>query len=191
MNIINKKSIVSAVITASFMLGSLPMATLAVSPTWDTTGNYVINMNYLGTDYAHDMSLTQDNTGMLTGNGGSPAGANVYTWVITSGSVSGNAVDFYANYTATADAVTPQTTMHVMGTVALNGSMSGTWSDNYQGGARSGTWMTVSGTADPIPPPPVITTPTNKDECKNDGWKTFTAPSFKNQGQCVAYTNHN
>jgi hypothetical protein len=29
--------------------------------------------------------------------------------------------------------------------------------------------------------------PTDKDQCKNDGWKQF---QFKNQGQCVDYTNH-
>jgi hypothetical protein len=38
--------------------------------------------------------------------------------------------------------------------------------------------------------PPVVTTPTHKDECKKGGWQTFTNPSFRNQGQCVAYTNH-
>ena len=32
--------------------------------------------------------------------------------------------------------------------------------------------------------------PTSKDACKNGGWKTFSDPSFKNQGQCVAYANH-
>ena len=26
--------------------------------------------------------------------------------------------------------------------------------------------------------------------CKNGGWKTFTNPSFKNQGQCVKYAVH-
>ena len=30
------------------------------------------------------------------------------------------------------------------------------------------------------------TAPTSKDQCKNDGWKTFTNPAFKNQGQCVS-----
>jgi hypothetical protein len=29
--------------------------------------------------------------------------------------------------------------------------------------------------------------PTTKDQCKKDGWKTFTDPSFKNQGDCVSY----
>lgn len=28
--------------------------------------------------------------------------------------------------------------------------------------------------------------PQNKDECKNGGWRTFTNPTFKNQGQCVS-----
>jgi len=29
--------------------------------------------------------------------------------------------------------------------------------------------------------------PTSKSSCKNGGWKTFTNPKFKNQGQCVSY----
>jgi hypothetical protein len=32
--------------------------------------------------------------------------------------------------------------------------------------------------------------PTTKADCKHGGWKSFTNPSFKNQGQCVAYVNH-
>ena len=28
--------------------------------------------------------------------------------------------------------------------------------------------------------------PTNKDQCKKDGWKAFNNPSFKNQGDCVS-----
>jgi hypothetical protein len=40
--------------------------------------------------------------------------------------------------------------------------------------------------------PAVVTggTPTTKASCKHGGWKTFTNPKFKNQGQCVAYVNH-
>jgi hypothetical protein len=34
----------------------------------------------------------------------------------------------------------------------------------------------------PIP----VTSPTNKDQCKNDGWKTF-GTTFKNQGDCVSF----
>jgi hypothetical protein len=32
--------------------------------------------------------------------------------------------------------------------------------------------------------------PTSKDQCKHGGWKTFTNPSFKNQGQCVSFVEH-
>jgi hypothetical protein len=126
------------------------MTAHAASPTWNVAGTYVVAFNYLGNDYGHDVTLAQSNTGAVTGNGGSPVGANTYTWVVTSGSVSGNTVDLYANYTATADAVTPLTTMHMAGTVALDGTMAGTWSDNYQGGAREGTWRTTSGVAAPL-----------------------------------------
>jgi hypothetical protein len=107
-------------------------------------------MDYLGTGYPHDMTLTQAADGTLTGNGGNPVGANVYTWVLTSGTVSGDMIHFTANYTATPDAVTPQTTMHVVGTIASDGTMSGTWSDNYQGGVRSGSWTSTTGTADTL-----------------------------------------
>ena len=32
--------------------------------------------------------------------------------------------------------------------------------------------------------------PTGIDQCKNDGWKIFTNPSFKSQGDCVSFVNH-
>ncbi len=45
--------------------------------------------------------------------------------------------------------------------------------------------LNVTEVGDQVPP-----TPSDKDACKNGGWKTFSNPSFKNQGQCVAWTNH-
>ncbi|MES2437389.1 MAG: hypothetical protein V4519_05265 [Patescibacteria group bacterium] len=51
---------------------------------------------------------------------------------------------------------------------------SSAWSDAWS--------FTVNNTVTP----PAPTGPTNKDQCKNDGWKTFTNPTFKNQGQCVS-----
>lgn len=36
----------------------------------------------------------------------------------------------------------------------------------------------------PVTPP--TTSPTDKNQCKDGGWKTFSNPSFKNQGQCVS-----
>jgi hypothetical protein len=37
---------------------------------------------------------------------------------------------------------------------------------------------------------PLVGQPTSKAQCKKGGWKTFNNPSFKNQGQCVAYVEH-
>jgi hypothetical protein len=34
---------------------------------------------------------------------------------------------------------------------------------------------------------PQVGPPTNSDQCKNDGWKQFNNPAFKNQGDCVSY----
>jgi hypothetical protein len=302
-------------------LGFAVPANAATVPYWDVSGDYVITFEYEGNDHGHDVSLSQDASGDLSGNGGSPAGgAHTYTWVVDSGEVSGDDVSFTAHYTASADAVTPLTVMEVTGEIEADGSMSGTWTDNYQGGSRQGEWSVASGTADLLgalnaedfgvvdyetglgtlagysagfgltdatfedaqsvvvklyagdtllqtntataklgdeitghqisspfdvsgdfdyvadgfwtnvresqygqsvpatkvvatvtlangnvvtatntnltgdpttiyPDVPPVTTPTNKDQCKNDGWKTFTNPAFKNQGQCVKAAN--
>ena len=144
--------------TAAFALVLSSLITLAVpsvqaaDPNWDASGAYVLNFNYNGADYAHNVTLAQGASGELSGNGGSGA----YAWVIDSGSVSGDDISFTAHYTAAADAVAPLTVMSVTGTIA-GGSMSGVWSDNYQGGARSGTWAAASGAASPIIVPVVRT----------------------------------
>jgi hypothetical protein len=49
--------------------------------------------------------------------------------------------------------------------------------------------ITVNGTSE-VPAPVVSGPPTSKSACKHGGWKSFTNPSFKNQGQCVSYVNH-
>jgi hypothetical protein len=38
--------------------------------------------------------------------------------------------------------------------------------------------------------PATTPAPGAKNDCKHDGWKTFTNPSFRNQGQCVSYFEH-
>jgi len=30
-------------------------------------------------------------------------------------------------------------------------------------------------------------TPTNKNQCKNGGFRNFISPAFKNQGECVSF----
>lgn len=37
---------------------------------------------------------------------------------------------------------------------------------------------------------PTVSNPATKAQCKHGGWKTFTSPSFKNQGQCVSWVEH-
>ncbi len=44
-------------------------------------------------------------------------------------------------------------------------------------------FSTVSG-------PVLVGPPTDKNQCKNNGWKTFNNPPFRNQGQCVEYVEH-
>ncbi len=34
---------------------------------------------------------------------------------------------------------------------------------------------------------PMVSAPTSTDQCKNGGWKTFTNPVFRNQGDCVSF----
>jgi probable HAF family extracellular repeat protein len=34
---------------------------------------------------------------------------------------------------------------------------------------------------------PPLPRPTNREDCKDDGWKTFTDPTFKNEGDCIRF----
>jgi hypothetical protein len=54
------------------------------------------------------------------------------------------------------------------------------------------TWMpyTVFGSADLPFRTYVLQVPTSKQECKKGGWRKYKNPSFKNQGQCVKFVNH-
>lgn len=109
---------------------------------WDVTGAYVADF-VLGGIFPHDMFLTQDSLGNVTGNGGYPVGGPyAYSWHITSGTVTDDAI----NLTIVYDTGSVGTTMHMSGTIAPNGSMSGDWDDNY-GGERHGTWSTTAGHA--------------------------------------------
>lgn len=116
----------------------------AVSPTWNVTGSYTVSFD----GYVHDMSLVQDGSGNLTGSGGYPAsGPYTFAWALTSGTVVGDAINLTADYNVGAIG----TTMHMAGTIASNGTMSGTWDDNYGGSTRTGTWATTSGAAQALP----------------------------------------
>ena len=72
---------------------------------------------------------------------------------------------------------------------ALNvGDTSG--SDTGLDGYLDNVVVTLNGDATTYDFEPSLT-PVTKDECKKDGWMTFNAPFFKNQGDCVSYTQSN
>ena len=114
---------------------------------WTVTGQHIITF-VLGSSYPHDIFLT-DTNGVLTGNGGYPVGGPYsYTWNITSGSITGTSFAFDAVYTGGPDAT--GTIMHVTGTISPDGSLSGSWDDNYLGGFRAGIWTMPAGTAQKV-----------------------------------------
>jgi hypothetical protein len=49
--------------------------------------------------------------------------------------------------------------------------------------------ITVNGATE-VPVPAVSGGPTSKAQCKDGGWRKFTSPSFRNQGQCVSWYEH-
>ncbi len=113
---------------------------------WNVNGSYTFNFMLTGdpTVYTHDATISNENAaGNYNISGGYPAGGPYqFAWAGT-GHLSGNTVTNSIDYSAGA----PGTHMDMTGTVAPDGTMSGTWSDNYNGGNRTGTWSTASGAA--------------------------------------------
>ncbi len=114
---------------------------------WNVTSVTEFTFNLTGdpTGYTHHATLTQ-NGQSVGGDGGYPVtGGDVYHWNITSGSVVGNALSLTWTYDLGASG-----TNHVMnGTIASDGSISGTWSDDF-GGTRTGTFTAPVGSATAI-----------------------------------------
>lgn len=111
---------------------------------WDVTGAYTVAFNLTNdpTLYVHDMNLSQSGSN-VTGTGGYPAGGPYsYSWHVTSGTVTGNTLSLTVLY----DTGATGTVMNMTGTIAPNGTMSGTWSDDF-GGSRTGDWSTKTGSA--------------------------------------------
>jgi len=106
---------------------------------WNVSGDYVINVNHLGTNYAEDLVLLQSD-GNITGVSIELVGGGS-RWTITDGSVNGNNIDFYGYFDPS-----PGLEVHIWGTIACDGSMSGSWAD-VAPGTRTGTWASISGNA--------------------------------------------
>jgi hypothetical protein len=120
---------------------------LANAPSWNVSGTWKINVELSGTNYPETLVLTQAGT-YITGvslNSVPPVFSAAFT--ISSGTVEGNIIIFQAAYDSNLSDIDTFT-----GTIAINGSMSGTWADTPGFLGRSGTWASTSGQAIPQPP---------------------------------------
>lgn len=140
-----KKFLVGMAASAMLLAGTI-MPVGAAAP-WNVTGIYNVDFTCStgcsGT-YTHHMTLTQSGTN-VTGDGGYPAtGGDTYHWNITSGTQTGDSL----NLTTLYDLGAAGTVMHINGTIASNGTVSGTWDDNY-GGPRTGTFVISKGVSVP------------------------------------------
>jgi Ca2+-binding RTX toxin-like protein len=145
----NIKKFIASASAALIVLGNSAGLALAAIEPWNVAGNYNIGFQVTGdpTVYTHDAQLTQTGSS-VDGVGGYPAGVpHTYAWDVTSGAVSGNTINLTVIYTLGAVG----TVMNMTGTIASDGTMSGTWTDNF-GGSRAGTWQTSLGAAVRVTP---------------------------------------
>jgi hypothetical protein len=142
------KSKIMAISIALALVLSLVFAVavpVSASTGWNVSGNWVFNF-LEGSTVVSTYGVTLAQTGtVLTGTGEYPtSGPVVYGWTIT-GAVT-NGIDFTAVYSTTPSPGYPGPVV-LSGTIALDGTMSGTWSQASPAG--SGTWQTTSGHAAP------------------------------------------
>ena len=139
-----KSKIVASVVALALILGMVfaIAGPVAASPVWNVSGTWGINVIYLGIPYPESLVLTQSGTD-ITGvslNSVPPVFSSAFT--ITGGTVSGNSVTFHASYNPNS-----LQTVTFTGTIADNGSMSGTWADDPGFLGRISTWASTSGQA--------------------------------------------
>lgn len=157
------------------ILGCVAAFVFFVAPThaatnWNLTGTYTINFTLSGGgDYLHTMNVTSMNlaTGDFSGTGQYNADPS-YTWNVN-GNISGSNLTFHILYTGSNAGYT----VDAIGTIASDGSMSGT----ATGPGQTFDWKTASGNAKHF----------RKCDCKRNGWRRFWGHKFKNQGQCISF----
>ena len=114
---------------------------VAASPGWSVAGTWNINVVYQSVPYPETLVLTQTGN-TITGvsvNSVPPVPASAFT---ITGGFTGDSLTFKTYY----DPNSSETTTF-SGTIASDGSMSGTWADNPGFLGRSGTWASTSGKA--------------------------------------------
>jgi hypothetical protein len=116
---------------------------------WSMTGTWTRNVDFQGSTYTHSYTTTQSGD-TYTGTGRKPATGTIEATESVTGTITGNHLTLHSTY-LTGD---PGYTQDAVGTIASDGSISGTWTDN---GGRSGGWTSPAGSAKPTRP----TTATN------------------------------
>jgi len=107
---------------------------------WNVVGTWVLRFN-LGGNYDHDITILVQSDGIFSGTGGYPASGPPYSITET--------------VTGTINVMTGAVTLHsvynngywydAVGTIASDGTMSGTWGNTSQGYGHS--WFSISGNA--------------------------------------------
>lgn len=177
-----KTALVLSALAITLGGGGLSLARLipvhAVTPTWNVNGVYTLDFEYGGAHYVHDATISgQDGAGNFMIEGGYAAGAAVYDYEWNgTGNVAGTTLTMSTDYTVGA----PGTHMDMTGTIAPDGTLSGTWTDNF-GGARAGTWTSATGVATQTSDAEVVVTTANPhgwvfvDDNGNGGSGSFVA----------------
>lgn len=108
--------------------------------TWNLVGSWIYSAQLGNTFYIHDMIITSQADGSLSGTGSYPSGGlPQITWNM-SGTVSGNNVSWRVTYQSGYWA-------DLIGTIEGGGTMSGTWEDKN---GKKGTWSSISGRAEMV-----------------------------------------
>lgn len=149
--IVNQPNGNTEVVITGVMNGLLPNTSYTVYPSkgytpykvtgWDVEGSYTLNLTVGSTPYIEYLVLTQDG-GELTGQSLALNPEQTSSrWNIDSGSVIDNVITINAHFGT-------DTSMKLImeGTIATDGSMSGTWHD-VGWNTRSGIWSTTAGHA--------------------------------------------
>lgn len=159
-------------------------------PNWNISGTWNAEHHYGGNFYTHVNNITEVLGGVLTGSGGWNGYVNGLLtgssnlWFVTTiapfeSYVTGDLIHMNYDYSGGLNC-----RGYVDATINPDGSISGgSWHDNCYG-ERTGEWTTDFVATR-------IANPTNKEQCKNDKWKNFVDPVFKNQGDCVSYVQSN
>jgi len=114
---------------------------------WTFTGDWVLELDFEGVQYAHDVTFTTEvPCESFSGTGGYPSG-EIYTITSTvSGVVNTSVVPNEVLITITYVNPMAGSERYLDGTIAADGTMSGEWTSNVAP-EHSGTWKSTMGTA--------------------------------------------